>query len=152
MYIKYQLLEVEVGERMQLKDLYIKRKDIISMAKIGSYNTEYWRKDISDIDILVLLERKEDVSKEFELEDELIPMLQQYFNYKNIHLTFLYMKDFEHPLALEYLRSNDKIIINNEKEIDFRLYINKYRRNNQWLESLINRDIKERNEVNDTIL
>ena len=76
-------------------------------------------------------------------------MLQKYFNYNNIHLTFLYMKDFEHPLALEYIKSNDKLVFDKEREVDFRLYVNKYRRNNQWLEDLIKRDIKERSSIND---
>lgn len=137
---------------MLLKDLKICNKNIISMVVIGSYNTEYWRENISDIDILVLLNKKIDVSLEFDLEDELIPILEKYFNYDNIHLTFLYINDFEHPLALEYIKSNDKLVFDNEKEIDFRLYINKYRRNNQWLEDLIKRDIKERSDINDSIL
>lgn len=137
---------------MLLKDLKIFNKNIISMAIIGSYNTKYWRVNRSDIDILILLDKKIDVSIEFDLEDELIPMLQKYFNYNNIHLTFLYMKDFENPLALEYIKSNDKLVFDKEKEIDFRLYVNKYRRNNQWLEDLIKRDIKERSNINDSIL
>lgn len=137
---------------MLLKDLKIYNENIISMAIIGSYNTEYWRANRSDIDILVLLNKKTDVSIEFDLEDELIPVLEKYFNYNNIHLTFLYINDFEHQLALEYIKSNDKLVLNNEKEIDFRLYINKYRRNNQWLEDLIKRDIKERSDINDSIL
>lgn len=137
---------------MLLKDLKIYNKNIISMAIIGSYNTEYWRANRSDIDILVLLNKKTDVSIEFDLEDELTPVLEKYFNYNNIHLTFLYINDFEHPLALEYIKSNDKLVLDNEKEIDFRLYINKYRRNNQWLEDLIKRDIKERSDINDSIL
>lgn len=137
---------------MLLKDLKMYNKNIISMAIIGSYNTEYWRANRSDIDILVLLNKKTDVSIEFDLEDELIPVLEKYFNYNNIHLTFLYINDFEHQLALEYIKSNDKLVLNNEKEIDFRLYINKYRRNNQWLEDLIKRDLKERSDINDSIL
>ena len=137
---------------MLLKDLKMYNKNIISMAIIGSYNTEYWRANRSDIDILVLLNKKTDVSIEFDLEDELIPVLEKYFNYNNIHLTFLYINDFEHQLPLEYIKSNDKLVLNNEKEIDFRLYINKYRRNNQWLEDLIKRDIKERSDINDSIL
>ena len=137
---------------MLLKDLKIFNKNIISMAIIGSYNTEYWRVNRSDIDILILLDKKIDVSIEFDLEDELIPMLQKYFNYNNIHLTFLYMKDFEHPLALEYIKSYDKLVFDKEREVDFRLYVNKYRRNNQWLEDLIKRDIKERSSINDSLL
>lgn len=138
---------------MLLRELSVKNENIISMALIGSYNTEYWKNGRSDIDILVLLDKKIDVSIEFDLEDELTPILEKYFNYNNIHLTFIYINDFEHPLALEYIRSLDKLIIDLEKEIDFRLYVNKYRRNNEWLESLIQRDIKERmSAVNDTIL
>ena len=137
---------------MLLKNLKICNKNIVSMAVIGSYNTEYWKENVSDIYILVLLNKKIDVSLEFDLEDELTPILEEYFNYNNIHLTFLYLNDFEHPLALEYIKSNDKLVFDNEKEIDFRLYINKYRRNNQWLEDLIKRDIKERSDINDSIL
>ncbi len=36
---------------MLLKDLKIFNKNIISMSIIGSYNTEYWRVNRSDIDI-----------------------------------------------------------------------------------------------------
>ena len=108
---------------MLLKDLKIYNENIISMAIIGSYNTEYWRANRSDIDILVLLNKKTDVSIEFDLEDELIPVLEKYFNYNNIHLTFLYINDFEHQLALEYIKSNDKLVLNNEKEIDNDRYV-----------------------------
>lgn len=52
----------------------------------------------------------------------------------NIHLTFIYMNEFANSLALEYIRSSDKLIFDFNKEIDFRLYVNKYRRNNQWIE------------------
>ncbi len=129
---------------MLLKELKLKIKDIISMAVIGSYNTEYWRKGRSDIDILILLDKKIDVSIEFALEDILTPVLEKYFNYNNIHLTFIYMNDFANPLALEYIKSNDKLIFDFNKEIDFRLYINKYRRNNQWIEDLVKKDTMDR--------
>ena len=65
---------------MLLKNLKICNKNIISMAVIGSYNTEYWKENVSDIDILVLLNKKIDVSLEFDLEDELTPILEEYFN------------------------------------------------------------------------
>lgn len=138
---------------MLLDQLSLENRDIISMAVIGSYNTEHWRKGRSDIDILILLNKKIDVSIEFDLEDELTPILEKYFNYNNIHLTFLYMNDFAHPLALEYIKSNDKLIFDANKEIDFRIYVNKYRRNNQWLEDLIKRDtVDRRSDISDTLL
>lgn len=133
---------------MLLKELKLEIEGIISMAVIGSYNTKYWREDRSDIDILILLDKKIDVSIEFDLEDTLTPVLEKYFNYNNIHLTFIYMNDFANPLALEYIKSSDKLIFDFNKEIDFRLYVNKYIRNNQWISDLIERDtLDKRSEV-----
>ena len=52
---------------MLLRDLKIKNENIISMVLIGSYNTEYWQAGRSDIDILILLDKRVDVSIEFDL-------------------------------------------------------------------------------------
>lgn len=123
-----------------LKNIKIENKNIASVALFGSYNTEFWIKGKSDIDILVLLKKKGDVSIEFDIEDQLIPIFQEYFKYDNIHLTFIYMSDFSEELANEYIKSKDKLILDEDKEIDFRLYINKYKRNNEWLEELIKAD------------
>lgn len=128
-------------------------ENLISIAVFGSFETEFWIKGKSDIDIIVLLNKREDVSFEFYIEDELTPLLQKHFSYDNIHLTFLYMNEFESPLAMEYLKSKNKLIIDSIKEIDFRLYINKYKRNNEWLERLIKQDNEYlRSEKNDTLL
>lgn len=123
-----------------LRNIKIENKNIASVALFGSYNTEFWIKGKSDIDILVLLKEKGDVSIEFDIEDQLIPIFQEYFKYDNIHLTFIYMSDFSEELANEYIKSKDKLILDEDKEIDFRLYINKYKRNNEWLEELIKAD------------
>ncbi|AWK51480.1 hypothetical protein DIC82_10755 [Clostridium beijerinckii] len=130
---------------MFLREFKIKDKDkdnIIALALFGSYNTQAWIKNKSDIDVLILLNEKRDVSFEFELEDELIPSLEEFFKYNNIHLTFLYINEFDSSLARCYIDSQDKIIIDYNREIDFRLYINKYLRNNEWLDSLIKEDTK----------
>lgn len=128
---------------MFLREFEIKNKDnIIALALFGSYNTEAWIKNKSDIDVLVLLNEKRDVSFEFQLEDELIPSLEEFFKYNNIHLTFLYISEFDSSLARCYIDSNDKMIIDYNREIDFRLYVNKYLRNNEWLDSLIKEDTK----------
>lgn len=129
---------------MKIDNFKIDNKDIISIAIIGSYNTEFWIKDRSDIDVVVLLDKKDDVSTEFEIEDYLLPKLQEYFNYEDIHITFLYMRDFEEDIARAYIYTANKLILDPNKEIDFRLYVNKYIRNNQWLEELIKRDTLER--------
>lgn len=128
---------------MFLREFKIKdEENIIALALFGSYNTEVWIKNKSDIDILILLNEKRDVSFEFQLEDELIPELEEYFNYNNIHLTYIYINEFDSSLAKCYIDSQDKIIIDYYREIDFRLYVNKYLRNNEWLDSLIKEDTK----------
>lgn len=117
-----------------LKNLKIEDVDnLISLAVFGSYRTEYWKDGRSDIDILVLMEERNDVMDEFDLEEQLEPILKSYFQYDKIHLTFINIKDYDTTFARYYLESNDKLIINDFKEIDFRLYINKYLRNNEWL-------------------
>lgn len=116
-----------------LKDLNLKKIDnLISLAVFGSYETKYFREGFSDIDIFVLIKNREDIMDEIELEDNILPILQQYFNYDNIHLTFLTMRDYDTRLASQYIESNDKLIIDEFSEIDFRLYVNKYLRENGW--------------------
>ena len=116
-----------------LKDLNLKKIDnLISLAVFGSYETEYFREGFSDIDIFVLMKNRKDIMDEIEIEDEILPILQEYFNYDNIHLTFLTMRDYDTRLANQYIDSEDKLIIDEFSEIDFRLYINKYLRENGW--------------------
>lgn len=126
---------------MLLKELNLEDKDnIIALALFGSYNTDQWIRNKSDIDMLVLLDEKKGVNFEFDLEDRLIPLLQKFYKYDNIHLTFLYLNEYDSILANCYIYSKDKVVFDSNKEIDFRLYVNKYLRNNEWLDSLIKRD------------
>lgn len=41
------------------------------------------------------------------------------------------MNEFDTDFAREYLKSSNKVIYDFEKEIDFRLYVNKYIRNQE---------------------
>lgn len=109
----------------------VKIENVISLAVFGSFNTKYFREGQSDIDILVLLEYREDVLEEFDIEDYLVPVLEEYFEYDKIHLTFLTMKEYDTVFARQYLDSKDKLILNEFKELDFRLYVNKYLRNSE---------------------
>ena len=116
-----------------LKNLNLKKIDnLISLAIFGSYGTKYFREGFSDIDIFVLIEKREDIIDEIEMEDNILHILQEYFNYDNIHLTFLTMRDYDTRLANQYIDSEDKLILDEFKEIDFRLYVNKYLRENEW--------------------
>ncbi|MFW2491670.1 nucleotidyltransferase domain-containing protein [Clostridium chromiireducens] len=126
---------------MLLKELSLEDKDnIIALALFGSYNTDQWIRNKSDIDILVLLDVKKGINFEFDLEDRLIPLLQKFYKYDDIHLTFVYLNEYDSIFANCYIYSKDKAIFDSNKEIDFRLYVNKYLRNNEWLDSLIKRD------------
>ena len=117
-----------------LKDLKLKNiENLISLAVFGSYGTRYWINNKSDIDILVLMESRVDITDEFELEEKLEPILKEYFEYDEIHFTFINMRDYDSIFARQYIDSHDKLIINKFKEIDFILYVNKYLRNNDWL-------------------
>lgn len=116
------------------------KENIIALAVFGSYNTENWIQNRSDIDILILLNEKRGVEFEFKLEDDLLPNLEEFFSYRNIHLTFLYLNQFDSNLAKCYIESKNKLILDFNKEIDFRLYVNKYLRNNEWINRLIKED------------
>lgn len=134
-----------------LKNLRIKNIDnLISLAIFGSYETKYWIENKSDIDILVLMEKREDIMDEFDLEDILEPILKEYFEYKNVHLTFISMRDYDTIFARQYIDSSDKLVVDEFKEIDFRLYVNKYLRENQWLIERIKKDTKLMEEKNDS--
>lgn len=136
------------------KLLIPQNENIIALATFGSYGTDYWIKNKSDIDIFVLTSPLKNISEEFDLEDDLLPVLEGYFNYPKIHLTFLYLNDFASPLAKQYIDSKNKLVLDPLREMDFRLYVNKYLRSNEWLDNLINDDtLLMRGEVNhDTIL
>ena len=134
---------------MEIKNLKINKiNNLISLAIFGSYGTQYWREGYSDIDVLVIMEKREDIMDEIELEEELIPILREYFKYYNIHLTFINMKEFDSIFARQYLECEDKLIVDEFKEIDFRLYVNKYLRNNKWLENKIKKDNKMLEDIN----
>ena len=134
-----------------LKNLRIKNIDnLISLAIFGSYETKYWIENKSDIDILVLMEKREDIMDEFDLEDILEPILKEYFEYKNVRLTFISMRDYDTIFARQYIDSSDKLVVDEFKEIDFRLYVNKYLRENKWLIERIKKDTKLMEEKNDS--
>lgn len=86
------------------------------------------------------MEYRTGARNEFKIEDSITTLLQKHFNYENIYLTFIYMNDFATSFAKQYIESNNKLIIDSLKEIDFRLYVNKYIRENQWLQSRIDED------------
>lgn len=124
-----------------LSDSTLSRYDenVISLTLFGSYNTRFWNKERSDIDILVLVKHS-DFDLECKLEDYYYPLLKEYFEHDNIHFTFIALNNFDTVFADIYIDFTDKIIFDMELHYDFLLYISKFNRVNERLISLIRRD------------
>ncbi|MBM7872035.1 putative nucleotidyltransferase [Clostridium pascui] len=127
--------------RKLLSDSTLSRYDenVISLTLFGSYNTSFWNKERSDIDILVLVKHL-DFDLECKLEDYYYPLLKEYFEHDNIHFTFIALNNFDTVFADIYIDFTDKVIFDMELHYDFLLYISKFNRVNERLINLIRRD------------
>ena len=111
-------------------------ENLISLTLFGSYNTKYWFEGKSDIDILALVKRN-DFNIEFEIENRYREVLQKYFNYDDIHFTFIGLNSFDTVFADIYIDYKDKLIFNIDLHYDFLMYINKFNRVNENLIKLV---------------
>lgn len=118
-----------------------KLKDIICIATFGSYNEECFNKDRSDIDIIILSNRQLEWEEELEIEDYLQPILKKHFSHENIHLTFI--NDFSYPFSELLITSKDKIIILEEKYLDYILGYSCFKRDREYLEIIRKENLKE---------
>ena len=114
-------------------------ENLISLTLFGSYNTKYWFEGKSDIDILALV-KKNDFDIEFEIENKYREVLQKYFNYEDIHFTFIGLNSFDSVFADIYIDYNDKLIFNIDLHYDFLMYISKFNRVNERLIKLVRED------------
>ena len=114
-------------------------ENLISLTLFGSYNTKYWFEGKSDIDILALV-KKNDFNSEFEIENRYREVLQKYFNYDDIHFTFIGLNSFDTVFADIYIDYKDKLIFNIDLHYDFLMYINKFNRVNENLIKLVRED------------
>ncbi len=114
-------------------------ENLISLTLFGSYNTKYWFEWKSDIDILALV-KKNDFDIEFEIENKYREVLQKYFNYDDIHFTFIGLNSFDSVFADIYIDYNDKLIFNIDLHYDFLMYISKFNRVNERLIKLVRED------------
>ena len=114
-------------------------ENLISLTLFGSYNTKYWFEGKSDIDILALV-KKNDFNIEFEIENRYREVLQKYFNYDDIHFTFIGLNSFDTVFADIYIDYKDKLIFNIDLHYDFLMYINKFNRVNENLIKLVRED------------
>ena len=114
-------------------------ENLISLTLFGSYNTKYWFEGKSDIDILALVKRN-DFNIEFEIENRYREVLQKYFDYDDIHFTFIGLNSFDTVFADIYIDYKDKLIFNIDLHYDFLMYINKFNRVNENLIKLVRED------------
>ncbi len=114
-------------------------ENLISLTLFGSYNTKYWFEGKSDIDILALV-KKNDFDIEFEIENKYREVLHEYFNYDDIHFTFIGLNSFDSVFADIYIDYNDKLIFNIDLHYDFLMYISKFNRVNERLIKLVRED------------
>ena len=114
-------------------------ENLISLTLFGSYNTKYWFEGKSDIDILALV-KKNDFNVEFEIENKYREVLQKYFNYDDIHFTFIGLNSFDTVFADIYIDYKDKLIFNIDLHYDYLMYISKFNRVNENLIKLVRED------------
>ena len=114
-------------------------ENLISLTLFGSYNTKYWFEGKSDIDILALI-KKNDFNVEFEIENKYREVLQKYFNYDDIHFTFIGLNSFDTVFADIYIYYKDKLIFNIDLHYDYLMYISKFNRVNENLIKLVRED------------
>ena len=114
-------------------------ENLISLTLFGSYNTKHWFEGKSDIDILALV-NKNDFNSEFEIENRYREVLQKYFNYDDIHFTFIGLNSFDTVFADIYIDYKDKLIFDIDLHYDFLMYISKFNRVNENLIKLVRED------------
>lgn len=127
-----------------------KLKYIICIATFGSYNEECFNKDRSDIDVMILSDRQLEWEDELEIEDYLQPILKNHFCHENIHLTFI--NDFVYPFSELLITSKDKIIIIEEKYLDYSLGYSCFKRDREYLEIIREENLKEIKEYKSGLL
>jgi predicted nucleotidyltransferase len=126
------------------KELFINKlkniKGIVALSEFGSYRTEYWIKDRSDIDLAVVVAPDVTFIDTLDMEDDIEALSKEFYNYNIIHLTFVLFNDFASKYARFAVDSNVKFIVNEERWYDFQHYVLKYARNNVKFERTLKID------------
>lgn len=113
---------------------------IVGVSQFGSYGTEYWIQDRSDIDLAVVTAPNITYLDTLNIEDKLIPIFQDFYEYKDIHLTFILFSDFYCKYARMAVDSDNTFIIDEDRWFDFQHYVLKFARNNKEFEKRLKID------------
>lgn len=115
-------------------------KGLVAISQFGSYGSEYWIKDRSDIDLAVVVSRNITYLDTLDMEDMLLPIFEKYYGYHKIHFTFIFFQDFSTKYARIAVDSDTVFIINDNDWFDFRHYVLKCIRINENLERTLKLD------------
>lgn len=113
---------------------------VVAVAEFGSYGTEYWIKDRSDIDLAVVVGPNISYMDTLNMEDRLLSVFEEYYNYNKIHLTFILFKEFASKYARMAVDADSTFIVNDNRWFDFQHYVLKYARNNHEFERMLKID------------
>lgn len=113
---------------------------IVAISVFGSYGTDLWIEGRSDIDIAVIVKPSRTFQDTLNMEDDIELILKEYFNYDNIHLTFIMFNDFSSKYARIAVDSNEQVILDYDSWFDFQHYVLKYARNNVEFEKMLKID------------
>lgn len=126
------------------KDKFIEKlrriNNIIAVCKFGSHGTEYWIQGRSDIDIAVVVNSSVSFMDTMKIEDELVDIIKEYYSYDNIHLTFIFFRDFASKYSRMAIDSNEIYIVEENNWYDFQHYVLKYARVNENFEKVLKID------------
>ncbi|MEG0014267.1 MAG: nucleotidyltransferase domain-containing protein [Cellulosilyticaceae bacterium] len=125
-------------------------EQVISIGVFGSYHEKRFNKEHSDIDIIILLKEELHWEQEFEIEEYLESELPRYFKHNNMHYTFV--NGFNYPFSELLLISEDKIIIDEEKYLDYVLGYSCFKRDRENLEIIREKNLKDLEELKNGIL
>jgi len=121
-------------EEKKLIEAIGKINGVVAVSQFGSYGTEDWIKGRSDIDLAVVVAPNITFNDTLDMEDKLIDIFREYYEYDNIHLTFIFFKDFASKYARIAVDSEVKFIVDEDRWFDFQHYVLKFARNNHDFE------------------
>ena len=113
---------------------------LVSISQFGSYGTENWIENKSDIDLVVITAPNKNFMFTLKIEDDILELSKKFYKYNDIHLTFVLFNEFSNKYARIAVDSDSKFIIDDEKWFDFQHYVCKYARNNDNLEKMLKID------------
>lgn len=128
---------------MKLATLIDKLKNIngvVAISQFGSYASELWIENRSDIDLAVVVGAEISYMNTLSMEDEILPIFEAYYDYSDIHITFILFKEFTSKYARMAVDSECVFIVDENRWFDFQHYVLKYARNNSEFERKLKMD------------